>query len=1133
MLYFILSRVGGGKTSYLQQLIADFIRAGSSDLTLLVPEQYSFATERAMLEKLGNAQADHVQVLSFSRLAQLLCKDCKPLGRPVTPAQRSALLSLALEDVQDVLTLYRKKNASPGFIREMLHFCDEMAQSGLDAQELLAASGKLRGGLLKQKLQDFALILDAYRLQRENRFYDESDLFDLLENKLRHIPHFKGKIVLLDAFHGFTQQELRVLAQILQQAKAVYVTLCTDDLHNCKDDTELFAHTKHTALQLKTLAQELRIPVAKPQYLSGVNKYNNFPPKYHRYHNPPLYALERLLYDPAALGYPDTCDQITLMEAADPSQECRMIAVSALRLIREQGLRCRDIAVIARNMDVYEAPLRAELRKCGLPVFEDKRQPVSTQPLMLFVRAAMEIAAESFSPDALLRYCKAPPCGLSPQESAALENYVFLWNLKGSGWLSPFTRHPEGFGLQWDDVARHSLAQLNALRESVVTPLLHFREACKDADGEVFARAVFDLLEECGAAQHLRQFSLRLQEDGESELALEQNRVWEILMELLDGFAQLLKGRFFPMKRMHALFELMLSTVTLGTIPQGLDEINLGSADRIRPTSPKAVFVAGLNDGVFPLAPTASGILNDKERSRLADIGLELSAFGSRKSAQERFYAYNAICCANAYVFLSCSQKDMSGESAAPSEIFNRVAYLFPNCRRWNTGALPSFFFAQDERHAFEELAAHYRENSVEAATLRTVLEKKGPYRNKLNALDLAAREVDFKLEDTALAQSLFGKNMAISASRAEIYYSCAFRYFCEYGLRAKPRRQAELDPLQRGNLLHTVLEFLFRNFDLEQLEQKTANERLNLIRARIAQYRLEQLEGCDEDLQLLAILERNSTVLALLLERLLEELRGSSFRPVDFELPIGIAKEGKEGIPPYCLTDEDGSSLTLRGAVDRVDLAELDGKRYVRIVDYKTSGKAFSFSEVMDGIKLQMLIYLFAICKNGQERYGALLPAGILYQGISAEPSLASRDASETQKQEKYRKATKASGFILKDTKLLLAMEKDGAGLYIPAKMDKKGAVSGTVISFAQLAVLQKEVDALLLDMARALRRGEIAALPFYKKRRDDGSCKYCAFAAVCLREADDPVREMRDWSDKDVLAYLDGEGAEDEKTQ
>ena len=50
MLHLILGRSGSGKTQYIRSLLRDLAKQGARDMILLVPEQFSFESERSMLE---------------------------------------------------------------------------------------------------------------------------------------------------------------------------------------------------------------------------------------------------------------------------------------------------------------------------------------------------------------------------------------------------------------------------------------------------------------------------------------------------------------------------------------------------------------------------------------------------------------------------------------------------------------------------------------------------------------------------------------------------------------------------------------------------------------------------------------------------------------------------------------------------------------------------------------------------------------------------------------------------------------------------------------------------------------------------------------------------------------------------
>ena len=58
---------------------------------------------------------------------------------------------------------------------------------------------------------------------------------------------------------------------------------------------------------------------------------------------------------------------------------------------------------------------------------------------------------------------------------------------------------------------------------------------------------------------------------------------------------------------------------------------------------------------------------------------------------------------------------------------------------------------------------------------------------------------------------------------------------------------------------------------------------------------------------------------------------------------------------------------MQLRGRIDRVDAANVNGNMFVRIVDYKSSKKGIDLNEVYHGLSLQMLTYLDVAIENAE----------------------------------------------------------------------------------------------------------------------------------------------------------------------
>ena len=1117
MLYLILSATGGGKTTHIMNLIKQFSAGGHKKITLIVPEQFSFMTEKIMLEKIGTKAMADIDVLSFTSLGEKL------VGRPALHERRrldepskAVLMSMALESVRDKLALYGKHTSSRSVISEFVTLSAEFKQSAVSSDAVRLALAQSEDGLLKMKLGDITTVLDAYDAMTEGSYFNPDDLLTELYDILPDCDYFRNRLVFIDAFRGFTMQEYKIIERMLSRSQAVYVTLCTDNLENMGDETDLFAHTKRTAHRLIDIAKKNNIAVAKPQYLSMRSKFNNFPPVFKRFSSPELATLEKELFSLTPNVYEEECGNITLCKASDIYSECEFIACTAKKLIRENGYRCRDIAVIARDSTAYEAPLRSALKKCGLPVFEDSRQPVDVSPVVALVESAIDIASNGFGTESLMRYLKTGLSGFTTEEISAVENYCYLWSINGSQWVREWTQNPRGFGEESGEEEKAELEYLNSVRKRIVSPLYDLKEKLADLKGEAAAAAVFDFLEKINASENIRILAKKLAVKGETGLALELERLWNVVIDMLEGMETLTRGRHITAKEFSDMFELMLSVQTVGSLPQGLDEITIGSADRIRTVAPKIVFIAGANSGVFPAIPSSGSALTDKDRRKMSELGIELSDFGEYKLAEEKLIAYNAFCCASDKLFVCCPEKNAKGEQLSPSELYTKIKSLFPECKEVIAEEENGIYFVEGKELAFEQLAKNKRENNALYASLCECLGNDAEYSGKISALDRATGNRDFRIENPEAAEALFGKNMYMSASRVESFYKCPFSYFCRYGIKAMPRKVAELDPMQRGNIIHYALEKLLTDFDRNALTAMTFDDIHGYIRPLLTEYLNSKLDGENRSERFVYLFNKLIYSVCDVAERLIKELSQSTFTPSDFELQIGNDGE----IPAYEVKTQNGK-IIISGAIDRVDEAVINGKKYIRIVDYKSSGKDFRLSDVVQGLNMQMLIYLFTLWENGKEKYGDFTPAGVLYYPAKSPLVSAQRGATDEEIEAERQKKCTMTGIVLNNAEVIKAMDSTESGTYIPVKY-KGGEFTGSLIGLSQLEKLKEKADSVLAEMADALHSGNIEALPAcgdsYKF-----VCDYCDYKSVCSYEENIPQRVLFDDDLKTVLENLE----------
>ena len=116
-----------------------------------------------------------------------------------------------------------------------------------------------------------------------------------------------------------------------------------------------------------------------------------------------------------------------------------------------------------------------------------------------------------------------------------------------------------------------------------------------------------------------------------------------------------------------------VDSASVGTIPQTLDEVTFGSADRIRPSRPKVAFILGANQGVFPAGIGKSGLLNIREREQLIESGIEIADNSVSSATDEDYLVYTSVCCPSDKLYISYYSSSLIGEEGQPSPFVKTI----------------------------------------------------------------------------------------------------------------------------------------------------------------------------------------------------------------------------------------------------------------------------------------------------------------------------------------------------------------------------------------------------------------------------------------------------------------------------
>ena len=533
----------------------------------------------------------------------------------------------------------------------------------------------------------------------------------------------------------------------------------------------------------------------------------------------------------------------------------------------------------------------------------------------------------------------------------------------------------------------------------------------------------------------------------------------------------------------------MLTQYSVATIPATLDQVKVSEMTRADRRRVRVLFLLGCNDHVLPQVNQSGGILDRKDRSFLQEHDLPLADASFDELDNELQNIYSALTQPTERLCVSYPTVSLEGSALRPAFVVERIRRLLPQVPvQKEDGAyrlgVPATALEIAGRYPGSALAEYFRRDGENGRVLEAIARAEQMERGRLSP---------------EAVRALYGTQVQMSASRMDRMKSCHFGYFMEYGLRAKERKTAGFQAPEIGTFLHYLLENVLRTVrdrggfacvETEELDGLVEQFTGEFARTKIDRY-------SEKSARFRYLFERLQRTACAVVRSIADEMRQSDFKLLEFEMNFG----GKDADLPAVCVEREGISLRVVGKVDRVDGWVKDGRLYLRVVDYKTGKKSFDLSEVQYGLGIQMLLYLFALEKEGQAHFGMpVVPAGVLYLPAKDVIVREKRGASEEKIRSDVQAELRRSGLLLQDAEVLRAMEHSALEkpVYLPITLKKDGTITDGVATAYQLGQLGKYTEHLLEQIAGELARGNVDADPVQRSQQDS-ACRYCAYASAC----------------------------------
>lgn len=1102
-LQFVMGGSGSGKTRYLyEKLIEESMKYPDQQYVVIVPEQFTMQTQKEIVSLHPQKGTMNLDILSFERLAYRVFEELAVVNPAILDDMgKSMVLRKVAAQNGKKLGIFRSQFRKPGFISQLKSMVSELCQYGVTWEQLDLMAQEAESPLLREKLKDMSVVYQGFQDYIREKFITAEELLGVLCRVLPRSERMRGSIVVLDGFTGFTPVQYRLLEQMMVCCRDIKVAVTVEPQAKPYERSgiqNLFYMSKETVCRLKKLADQNRVAIEKDFWLDRR--------PYPRFSSRELDFLEQNLYRYSRNSYQEATKDLILCRALNPREEIAFVANRIEMLVRREGLRYRDMAVVTGDLDHYGKEAAFQFGELGIPFFLDDKTSILENPLVEFIRAAAETVRQDFSYESIFRYLK---CGLAVENEEReicdrMENYCLALGIRG------LRRWNE----EWDGVYRNgkeiNLKELNEFRNRVTAPLMKLREKWKKEEVTVqeMTAALAEFLEETEAERKIRKWAEHFQASGDYKRADEYDQVYGMVMELFDRLVALLGEEQAGVKEYTEILDAGFEEIKVGVIPATVDRVSVGDITRTRLDRIKVLFFVGVNDGIIPVRKEDGGLLTEMEREFLEAHQMELAPTARKEGFLQRFYLYRLMTKPEEKLILTCSSMDGAGKGQRPSSLIREVEKLFPRLTVWEA---EEHCRAVAPKEGFRKLAEELRERGTgngngeegEFLELYRYFWNQEEGRKDLERLvDAAFYSYEDKGIGRAAARALYGTVLSGSVTRMEQYEACAYAHFLSYGLELKERQEYELKAADMGNLFHEAIDQCFQQAAETGIRIQDMNDE---DRDRLVDQAVSQVVE-DYGSTIMKSSARNSflaekvgRITRRTVWALAKQLAKGEFSPAGFEVSFSAVDNLKA--MKIALTEEE--ALHLQGRIDRLDLCEDEEHIYVKIIDYKSGSTSFDLAALYYGLQLQLVVYLDAAMEMMERKNPGkeVVPAGIFYYHID-DPVIDGEEVVEKEDIDRaILKKLRMDGLVNSEQEVIALMDRkiEKASDVIPVAV-KDGLIQEAKSSVAnreRFAALEAFVGNKLKEGGLEILSGHVGIRPYKQGNRT--ACDYCPYHGVC----------------------------------
>nr|WP_312579014.1 helicase-exonuclease AddAB subunit AddB [Sedimentibacter sp.] len=1127
-LKIVAGRAKTGKSTYIYDEINSHIQKQTGkNLILIVPEQMTYQAEYEIIDRLKNDGIMDVEILSFKRLAYKVFEEVGGLKvQEINNYGKIMLLKQTFEENMKELQVFKKASRQDGFLREFEQLIKELKQNCISKEFIENINKyKIDNELLKRKLADVIKIYDEFNNKTRDRFYDEEDKMDLFIAAIEKSNYLRNSIIWIDGFDSFYGQRHRIINNLIKYSIDVSISLnldvdCLNGLEYC-EDWEAFKTTYDT---YKIITEEIKDEVNIVPICDCKNT------------NQEIKVLEKNLFTVNEEQFLQKTDNINIYSSMNPYTETEKTASKIISLVRDYGYRWRDISIAVSDIDNYSNNIKKVFTQFEIPYFLDTKRDIMDNPLTKYILSILDMLIWNFKHDNVFEYLKAGFSSINYNEISKLENFALQYGIEGSKWFRDFKFKAKNINY-YNELRKRISEDFNKERKE-------FQSLSNALDITLF---VFNFIKKHKVQDKIEKQVEIFKKTGLYEKSSENAQVWNSVIEMFDQITLVGSNVKMTPKEYRKMIEAGFREVKISIIPPTLDKVAIGEMDKISSGKSKVLFILGANEGKLESKNNENGLLLDDERDLLVQNGIKLISNSNFSTYKEKHILYRVFTSASNKLYVSYALGTIDGRPMQASLYVDKLKQIFPMVKEeTDLSSIDDINYISNANGTIEQIVLKLRDY-MEGRNINDIWKDVYSWyeKNYYDIFDVIIKGINYDNKEDKIQKEYVDKiyktPISITASKIENFAECPFKFFVETVVRPKPRYIQKVEFYDLGNIYHRAV---------EEFTNKISEMKININDLeKIDIYNLSRM--CTEKILLekeqentaLEANERNKYMknkIKRLVDRaaytIIEQLKRGNFRPEFTELKIG-GPNGKNFIPPVEIKISDDYSIYLQGRIDRIDTMRMGDKTYVNIIDYKSSQKDIDLSDAVQGLQLQLLVYLSSVMKNGEDVIKTKPEIGGSYYFCIDDPLVDGDNLSGRSAEDEIFSKLSLKGYVLEELDVIYNMDNQiedaKTSDIIPVSFNKDGNIKKTskTLSREEYGAILKKTDDVTREISKKILEGEIGINPYKKDSGGKTPCLYCDYSSVCQFDVSihgNNYRKINKKSKEEILAEILNKGGD-----